>query len=505
MKANDDTSYIESVVGKKESSTLEFIGVFDQDRVARVICSFLNGNGGQVVIGTSDGQLISGIEEAEEKAIELSSYLIQKIVPEAAVSVDIQTFKNKDLIVVNVWKGTNPPYIFNGNVYFRSNDKTLPANSSQLAELIHGDISLKGRWESRPAIEAEGEDIDWGEVTDCIKEISIVARDKNVPEEPLHFLNRYGLYKNGDFSNAAILLFGRDPVRLFPQIRVRLTVFKTNKSGNDIFYDRIFESNLFKTVRQVTEFFDLAYGVSSSFRSNEWKREDKLRFPRLPIREAILNAIVHRDYSSHSSSVAINIYSDRLEIINYGKLPQGITINSLGEDHLSVPVNPDIAHIFFLRKWIEKIGIGTLKMIAQCKELGFMVPVWSTNENSVKVIFPDVTVPFVLHEGITEGITEGIERLIDDNNNEGITEGVSKGITETVKESMAQIIKLLVQEESLRANEISERLNRPYKTVERHISTLKAINAIEYHGSNRTGGYVLSTFWKSWLAKDGRS
>jgi ATP-dependent DNA helicase RecG len=169
---------------------------------------------------------------------------------------------------------------------------------------------------------------------------------------------------------------------------------------------------------------------------------------------------------------------------NYGSLPNGISVKSLSEDHLSIPVNPDIAHVFFLRAWIEKIGIGTVKMIAHCKELGFKSPVWKVKDNTVSVTFPDVVVPFNYNEGITEGITI----LID----EGITEGVIEGITEGVKESMVQIVSLLLTEKSIRASEIAEKLNKPYKTLERHISILKQLGSIEFVGSNRTGGYEMT-------------
>ncbi|MFY8189002.1 MAG: ATP-binding protein [Flavobacterium sp.] len=183
--------------------------------------------------------------------------------------------------------------------------------------------------------------------------------------------------------------------------------------------------------------------------------------------------------------MAVNIYPDKLQISSFGSLPKGITVKSLTEDHLSIPVNPTIAHIFFLRNWIEKIGIGTMKMIANCKELGFKAPVWIVKDNTVSVTFPDLIVPFNYDEGITEGITEGIESLINAIETEGISEGISKGITDTVKESFNEIITLIIKEKSIRASEIAEKLNRPYKTIERHIKTLKELGAIEYEGSKR--------------------
>lgn len=104
----------------------------------------------------------------------------------------------------------------------------------------------------------------------------------------------------------------------------------------------------------------------------------------------------------------MNIYPDKLHVNSYCSLPKGISIKSLSEDHLFIPVNPDLAHIFFLRGWIEKIGIGTVKMIAPCKDLGFKPPIWKVKDNTVSVTFPDVVVPFNYNEGITDGVKESM-------------------------------------------------------------------------------------------------
>jgi ATP-dependent DNA helicase RecG len=335
----------------------------------------------------------------------------------------------------------------------------------------------------------------------CIDNANTSGREKNIPDNPLQFLSNYGLYQNGDFSNAAVLLFGKQPAKYFPQVCVRLSVFNTDKTGNSLLYDKVFDDNLFQSIRQITDFFDLAYGVSSTFNNANWKRTDKVGYPKLAIREALLNAFIHRDYSSFSSSIAINMYRDKLQITSFGSLPKGISVKSLTEDHLSIPVNPTIAHIFFLRSWIEKIGIGTMKMIANCKELGFKAPVWTVKDNTVTVTFPGLVVPFNYDEGITEGITEGIESLINAIENEGVSKGISKGITEAVKESYRDIIGLLLKEKNIRASEIAEKLDRPYKTIERHISTLKELGAIEYEGSKRAGGYIITDKLKKLIKK----
>jgi ATP-dependent DNA helicase RecG len=487
MKA-DDVNYIQDLLQKKESATLEFKARFDENEVGKVICSFLNRDGGQLVLGTEENQKVIGIKDAEKLASEIQNFLMAEIVPEPAVSVDVQTVEKKNLLVVSVWQGTNQPYIFKGGVYYRIGNSTVQADSKQLAALIHKESDRNQRWETKSAIEVDLEDIDLNEVLECIKEVNLAGREQSLPDNPLQFLSKYGLYKNGDFTNAAVVLFGKNPVNFFPQVRVRLSVFKTDKTGEKLLYDKIFDGNLFKSIRQITDFFDLAYGVSSSFQSAKWQRTDKPSFPRLAIREAILNAFIHRDYSSFSSNIAINIYSSELEINSFGSLPKGISVKSLSEDHLSIPVNPDIAHIFFLRSWIEKIGIGTVKMIAHCKELGFKEPVWKVNDNTVKVTFPDVVVPFNYNEGISEGISEGLNDLIS----KAIVEGISKGISEGLNSTYIAVIEVLIKKGSLKVTQLANELGKSAKTVERYVAFLKGIGAIEYEGSKKAGAYKVS-------------
>ena len=494
----DHSLHIDSILNKPASLTLAFKAEDDKDQVGQVICSFLNGKGGQLVLGIGDNQQVTGIAQAETKAHELLNYLEQEIIPEPAISVEVAPYQGQQLILVNVWKGTKQPYIFKGGIYFRAGSTTVKSSSKQLADIIHSRPESNTRWEVKSAIEVREQDIDLNEVLDCIKDASGSGRGENIASDPLQFLNKYGLYKNGDFTNAAVLLFGKNPVQYFPQVRVRLAVFKTDKAGERMIYDKHIEQNLFQTVRQVTDFFDLAYGISSSFKSNDWKRNDVPGFPRLAVREAVLNAIIHRDYSSHSSSIAIHIYPKKLVISSYGKFPKGVTIKSLSEDHLSVPVNPDIAHIFFLRRWIEKIGRGTLKMIAQCQEMGFSIPIWSKQGNSVSVTFPNISIPFNYSEGISEGISEGLMQLIQAESCEGLSEGATGGISDNLKKALLDIIELLVKNDALRASEISDKLNRPYKTIERHIKRLRALKAIVFRGSKKTGGYRLTDYWQDW-------
>ena len=127
-------------------------------------------------------------------------------------------------------------------------------------------------------------------------------------------------------------------------------------------------------------------------------------------------------------------------------------------------------------------------MIVLCKELGFKEPVWEVNDNTVKVTFPDVVVPFNYNEGISEGISEGLNDLIG----RAIVEGISEGISEGLNSTYIAVIEVLIKKGSLKVTQLAHEIGKSAKTVERYVAFLKEIGAIEYEGSKKAGGYKVS-------------
>ena len=187
-------------------------------------------------------------------------------------------------------------------------------------------------------------------------------------------LSYYGLFKNGNFTNAAVVLFAKNPSRFIPQARVRVAFLDHGKTGDVFRDDQLLEGNLFKNIEIIQNFFEKHLSFSRKFENNNWKRKDDYVFPMAALREGVMNALVHREYSLVSSALSIIIYNDKLEITNSGKSP--LKQSELKKNHLSMPYNPDIAHMVFLRGYIEKIGRGTLKIIDACKQAGIKTPVW---------------------------------------------------------------------------------------------------------------------------------
>jgi ATP-dependent DNA helicase RecG len=143
----------------------------------------------------------------------------------------------------------------------------------------------------------------------------------------------------------------------------------------------------FKLLRAADLFLRRHLPVAGRFESGVMERIDEPLFPPLALREALVNAFIHRDYSIVGGAVSVAVYDDRLEIISTGTLPFGLTAEDLVRDHQSRPRNPLLADLFYRRGLIEKWGRGTQKIIDLCVEAGHPAPQFEERAGDVVVRF----------------------------------------------------------------------------------------------------------------------
>ena len=471
---------IKDIIKTGESEQLEFKVSVRNETIGKVVCSFLNGIGGQILIGVDDNGKIIGIKKAENISAQLQSYLSKEVVPEAPVTVSVEQYQEKEILSVKVWAGSKQPYVFDGSIFYRKGSQTVKASSKDISELIHNREQAQIHWERQIVLNAELDDLDLEEINLTIEASIKNVGIKEIMKDPIDFLSYYGLFTNGNFTNAAIVLFAKSPAKFLPQCRVRLSYLQEGKTGSAFKDDRLLEGNLFKNLNAITDFFQNHLEIRRTFSNKEWQRSDDLQYPLVALREGVLNALVHRDYSNVSGSTSIIIYPDKLEITNSGQL--SLRPSELKKSHLSMPFNPDIAQIAFLRGYIEKIGRGTLKIIDACKKAGLKTPLWSDESSAVKLTFFN-NYDLRKFEGLNEGLNEG---LID-----SAIAGYYQGISENVKDRLKDVLEVINKNEGVRTNEINKNLNIPTSTLERYIKQLRDVGLIEFRGSSRTGGYFV--------------
>lgn len=199
-------------------------------------------------------------------------------------------------------------------------------------------------------------------------------------------LKKLDLLVDSKLTNTAVLFFAKNPQKFFLQSEVRCARFK-GVDVTDSFIDmKVLKGNIDEQIDQAEKF------VLNNIKKSAWTvpgkipREEKWEYPPEAIREAITNAITHRDYQS-TANVQIRIFDDRIEIWNPGGLPEGLTVKKLKGRHESIPQNPLVAKMFFMIKYIEQWGTGVNKMMQQCKKEGLPEPRFEDTKSSFIVTF----------------------------------------------------------------------------------------------------------------------
>ena len=471
---------IKNLIKQGESEQLEFKEVVQKEAIAKALCAFLNAEGGTVLIGVKDDGQIIGISNAEAQEAELKQYLFGSIIPEPAVTVSTEKIGAKKILSIKVWEGSKPPYLFKGEIFFRKGSNTVKASSAQISKLIAERQKTELHWERQTALGADLDDLDELEIRKTIQDLTRYGRGKLFSEKEVEeFLTYYSLYRNGQLTNSAVILFAKEPARFLPQCRIRLTVFKGSKTSESYSYDKLFEGNLFRNIEEVLQFFEVNIATVSKFSDKKWLRED-ITYPKLAIREGLMNALIHRDYADVSGTAHIAFYPNRLEISNSGSLYGGYTPQDLAKNHLSVPRNPDIAHICFLRQMIEKIGRGTVLMIADCENKGFGKPKWTTAANSTTVTFPDVTVTAKEDNQIGDAVIDAVNDAVNEN------------LSDTVKNRLVEMLVFISTKKGVKVNDLVNQFDVSERTIKENLKTLIDAKLLTYSGSKKTGKYQIT-------------
>ena len=242
-----------------------------------------------------------------------------------------------------------------------------------LLERLHG----QHRWENEPVPDWTVDDLDASEITRTIDE-AIRRRRAEDPgtRDPTALLRGFGLIRGDRLLRAAVVLFGRSE-RVgaeYPQCMLRVARFRGTARTDEFLDNRQFRSNAFELLRSAERFLQESLPIAGRIEPDLFERVDDPLYPPEALREALANAICHRDYSIGGGSVSSAVYDDRLEVTSSGTLHFGLTAETLFMPHESLPWNPLIAQVFYRRGIIEQWGRGTIKMRELTTTAGLPAP-----------------------------------------------------------------------------------------------------------------------------------
>jgi len=375
----------QKMLAEGESIRVAFVkSVQDLESIGRHVAAMLNTRGGSVLVGTETIDMDVSFQDAQT----IREHLHKEITPQTIYTVSIDPVGDGKVLVVDVPQGEDRPYVFQGTVYTRVRTESSPADAETMRLMVENRARQPERWERRASSGLGIENLD----VDLIGKVVQSAQEKRgyrfaSPDDPETVLNELGLTRFGQLTNAADVLFGRQVAIRHPQTRVRAVCYESDK-GNRFIDEQLFEGPVLTLLGMVMAFFQRHVSISSDFESGSLTRATRPQYPWNSLREGLVNAFAHRDYASFSGGVTVSVYPDRIEIRNSGRLPKGISAESLHrETHDSILVNPDISHVFYLYELMERVGRGTFKIVQECREYGMRLPEWKSGASGVRLTF----------------------------------------------------------------------------------------------------------------------
>jgi len=363
-------------MANKESQTLEYKQSWRDDYL-KVVSAFANSSGGVLIIGLDDLGKPSGFKNVKKMLEDIPNTIRNKlgILP----SIELNRKSHKDIIKITILP-SSVPISHNGKYYIRSGSTVQELQGKELADFLLRKTGIT--WDDAVEDREDWDLLQKSTIEDfkryAVDRIPSIVRETDLAT----ILQKLKLIENQHLKRAAILLFSREPQHFYSHACVRIGRFLTD---TDIQTTDIVKGNLFQQLESALEILRTKY-LQSKIKFEGIHRRDILEYPYEALREAIINALIHRDYRSFSQ-IQIRVYPDKLIIMNAGSLPPEVPVESLKTNHLSIPGNKLLAETFYYAGFIEAWGRGTLKIIEKCAEQGLPEPDFLEENGVMTVIF----------------------------------------------------------------------------------------------------------------------
>lgn len=383
---------IKKLIQETESETLEFKKSAGMLHAAfETACAFLNGQGGTILIGVTDSGKIIGQDVTDKTRQEIAHH-VSKLEPAAQAHLHINYVpveEGRRIIVISVTTGKHVPYVYDGKPFLRNQSTTSRMTQHHYEQLIVKRGQLNHTWDEQLAVGYRIDDLDHEEirrtVESGIREHRIAAEVRNYSIEQM--LRHLELLDDGQITNAAVVLYAKKIRAPYSHCLIRMTRYRGNDKLVNFIDSKHFCGNAFQILTEADYFAMRHLPVASFFEPNRAQRIDKPALPVMALREALINAICHRNYVERAASISFSIFNDRLEIWNNGELLPPLQLKDLKKPHESFPRNAKIAGVFRAGGWVEKAGVGTVRMIEECRELGVPIPKFELYSGGFAVVF----------------------------------------------------------------------------------------------------------------------
>jgi ATP-dependent DNA helicase RecG len=344
--------------------------------------AFANTKGGSIFIGVSDKGKVIGVQLRKETVNSWVNQIVQSTDPRIVPDIEVCTVDGKDVGIIWIKEFPLKPVSVKGRCFRRTGNSNRIMTPQEIAHmhLVSTDMS----WDSFPAAYTSLVDIDIEKVKRYIKKANTSGRRKiDETVDPFQILEKLKLVKDGRPTLATIILFGKAPQETLVQATVHCGRFKQETIIID---DKMIRGTVIEQIEEVMDFIRKNTNVRFVI-TGKPTRDEVWDYPLDALREAVVNAICHRDYADNSD-IQLKIHDNRFTIWNPGGLVPGMTIEELyNPNHSSKLRNKLIAQIFYDIELIERYGSGIQRIIDACKNAGLPPPVFEERFGGFLVIF----------------------------------------------------------------------------------------------------------------------
>jgi ATP-dependent DNA helicase RecG len=442
---------LDAIIATGENYRIEFKENVDKSFVEEAV-AFANASGGKILLGITDRGEIKGIDTSNFSRSRVQDTLMG-IKPTIGINIEIV----ENIMVIEVPEGRNKPYACSKGFYLRVGANSQKLDRDDIVEFFQSEGRIRFDEIINKELEIESV-LNKSEYDNFIS----LAGISNVLD-PINVLENLNCGRTEEekfrLNNAGILFFSDNPTRHISHASVVCALYK----GNDkvIILDK---KDLNGSILQMIEegILFLKKHINLSYEIEGLRRREIMELPEVALREAVTNAVCHRDYFEKGAQVMIEIFDDRVVISNPGGLPKGLEVKNFGK--VSMSRNPVIASLLEKCDYIEKMGTGIQRMRIAMAEKHLPEPEFEFEGFFIVTLYRKAKKDRQSIEKDSEHESQVIEE---------------------------QILELMMANAEVTISGMAEKLNRSTRTVERHLKRLREDGFIIREGSKSSGKWVV--------------
>ena len=381
-----DVAELLGLIAAGESEVVELkLDSARNEQLAREMGALANYRGGWLILGVSDKREMVGVSRSDNE--ERIQHLCYAFEPPLQVETATVTVQGKSLLVARLVGNQDKPYAYKSQTrqiyYIRSGTVSREATRAELRRLFQQSAQL--HYELTTLRDTGWGDLNRPLLTDFLTRYRSLNLEDHSATEQRVLLQNLALVRDDRLTLLGGLLFGRDKERYLPATGVQMAAYQGVDKAAPVSDNRHFGKPLIQDLPSLLDYLDL-YNPTA-FNAPVAARQERRRFPPTAVREAVVNAVCHRDYTIKGSPILIELFSDRLVVTSPGGLPNTQTVETV-KLGLVYQRNPLLVQYLYDFRYVERIGRGIATIFAAMRENGNPEPELTAGDSHVRVTLP---------------------------------------------------------------------------------------------------------------------